>query len=81
VSAGLLLLAGVEAWVCIEGRRAPYCCRGENREEDSWGNGGQGEARSHGDVVGEGAGLREKGWDSKGAEEVGSHGRAEVPCA
>jgi hypothetical protein len=29
----------------------------------------------HGDVVGEGAGLREKGWDSKGAEEVGSHRR------
>jgi hypothetical protein len=29
----------------------------------------------HGDVVGEGAGLREKRWDSKGAEEVGSHGR------
>jgi|UniRef100_A0A804UFT6 hypothetical protein len=29
----------------------------------------------HGDVVGEGAGLREKGWDNKGAEEVGSHGR------
>jgi hypothetical protein len=28
-----------------------------------------------------GAGLREKGWDSKGAEVVGSHGRAEVPCA
>jgi hypothetical protein len=25
----------------------------------------------HGDVVGEGAGLREKRWDSKGAEEVG----------
>jgi hypothetical protein len=34
---------------------------------------------NHGDVVGEGAGLREKGWDSKGAEVVGSHGRAEVP--
>jgi hypothetical protein len=26
-------------------------------------------------MVGEGAGLREKGWDSKGVEEVGSHGR------
>jgi hypothetical protein len=31
--------------------------------------------------AGDGAGLREKGWDSKGAEVVGSHGRAEVPCA
>jgi hypothetical protein len=75
---GLLLWIGTAAqrsWTPRLRAGASCCCtRGKRRR-------GRAELLlGHGDVVGEGAGLREKGWDSKGQRRSAAMGETRAPC-